>query len=450
MFSIGYHEECGECGQFGECDATQCGVAGSKEGSKECWQVRDSDGVEKENSRKTVPCTEPCSIICVEVCDDECGSLGPCSESCGANGIMMGTKECWMVNEDTRVEIPSSRHTVDCDEPCFNKCPLKVCDEECGNLGPCSESCGAEGTMKGTKECWLVDADTRVEMPNSRFTIDCDETCFNKCPIEVCDEECGNFGPCSESCGAEGIMKGTKECWLEDADTHVELPNSRHTVDCDGPCFNKCPIEVCDEECGNFGPCSESCGAEGIMKGTKECWLEDADTHVELPNSRHTVDCDGPCFNKCPIEVCDEECGNFGPCSESCGAEGIMKGTKECWLEDADTHVELPNSRHTVDCDEPCFNKCPIEVCDEECGNFGPCSESCGADGIMKGTKECWLEDADTHVELPSSRHTVDCDGPCFIPCPTCKVYHLYFILIIVLCSFLIFLLRAVFCSHVL
>ncbi|KAK2181975.1 hypothetical protein NP493_373g02034 [Ridgeia piscesae] len=37
----------------------------------------------------------------------------------------------------------------------------------------------------------------------------------------------------------------------------------------------------------------------------------------------------------------------------------------------------------------------------------------------MKGTKECWLVDADTRVELPSSRHTVDCDGPCFIPCPT-------------------------------
>ncbi|KAK2181974.1 hypothetical protein NP493_373g02048 [Ridgeia piscesae] len=163
--SISYHEECGECGQFGECDADQCNVPGSKEGTKECWEVRDSDGVERENSRKTVPCTEPCSITCVEVCDDECGNLGPCSESCGADGITKGTKECWTVNGDTRVEIPSSRHTVDCDETCFNKCPVEVCDDECGNFGPCSESCGADGIMKGTKECWLVDADTRVELP---------------------------------------------------------------------------------------------------------------------------------------------------------------------------------------------------------------------------------------------------------------------------------------------
>ena len=624
LFSIGYHEECGECGQFGECDADQCDVPGSKEGTKKCWEVRDSDGVEREDSRKTVPCTEPCSITCVEVCDDECGNLGPCSESCGADGIMKGTKECWNVNEDTRVEIPSSRHTVDCDETCFNKCPVEICDDECGNFGPCSESCGADGIMKGTKECWLVDADTRVELPSSRHTVDCDGPCFNKCPVEVCDDECGNFGPCSESCGADGIMKGTKECWmvdadtrveipstrrtidceetcfnkcpveecdecgnfgpcsescgadgtmqgtkecwLVDADTRVELPSSRHTVDCEGPCFNKCPVEVCDDECGNFGPCSESCGADGIMKGTKECWLVDADTRVEipssrrtidcdetcfnkcpveecdecgnfgpcsescgadgtmqgtkecwlvdadtrveLPSSRHTVDCEGPCFNKCPVEVCDDECGNFGPCSESCGADGIMKGTKECWLVDADTRVEIPSSRRTIDCDEtcfnkcpveecdecgnfgpcsescgadgimqgtkecwlvdadtrvelpgsrrtvdcegPCFNKCPIEVCDDECGNFGPCSESCGADGIMQGTKECWLVDADTRVELPSSRHTVDCNGPCFIPCPTCKVYNLYFIIIIVLCSCFIFLLRTVFCSYVL
>ena len=115
-------------------------------------------------------------------------------------------------------------------------------------------------------------------------------------------------------------------------------------------------------DCGNFGDCSESCGAEGIKEGTKECWLVDGKTGLEVPSSRETLQCNDTCYDKCPpIPRCGL-CGNYGSCSESCGAEGTKEGTKDCWFEDADTGEEIDNSRHGVNCSETCFKECLCKV----------------------------------------------------------------------------------------
>ena len=119
---------------------------------------------------------------------------------------------------------------------------------------------------------------------------------------------------------------------------------------------------------------------------------------------------------------CDD-CGNFGNCiADDCFGNGIRNGTKDCWIIEGKTGEEKTSSRHSVLCSEPCIKKCET-VCGD-CGDFGDCKE-CGIESVMTGTKQCWMVDKVTEQEVPSTRRTEPCEEPCFVPCPTtpCKVY---------------------------
>ena len=234
----------------------------------------------------------------------------------------------------------------------------------CGECtyGSCSVTCGAEGERKGTKECWLVSGLTGNEIPNSRRVEECTDTCnIIPCPIEKC-EPCRDFGPCSETCDATGIKDGKQDCWLEDAVTGDEITGTRHEGSCNDNCHNRCECGPC----GNYGQCSESCGAAGTKDGTNDCWVVDDATNVEIGGSRKKETCTEQCRNLC---TCNS-CGHFGQCSESCGAEGTKAGQRDCWAIDETTNLEIPSSTHK-------------ETCTERC------SESCGADGIKAGQKGC-------------------------------------------------------------
>ncbi|KAI0236841.1 hypothetical protein LSAT2_012610 [Lamellibrachia satsuma] len=289
-----------------------------------------------------------------------CGDYGPCNVKCGVDGLMTGNMECWLVSGKTNTEKPGSRNQTRCNKTCNIPCPKKECGP-CGDYGDCSESCGLVGTQNGIRECWLNDGTTGNEIPRSREEVPCNDTCYVKCPpLPVCGP-CGEYGPCSESCGKDGTKESTKDCWEEDADTRDEIIGSRHQVQCIDTCYVKCPpIPVCGP-CGEYGLCSESCGKDGTKEGTKDCWEEDADTRDEIIGSRHQVQCIDTCYVKCPpIPVCGP-CGDYGPCSESCGAEGTKEGTKDCWEEDADSKDEIVGSRHEVTCIGACFIECPWE-----------------------------------------------------------------------------------------
>ena len=190
--------------------------------------------------------------------------------------------------------------------------------------------------------------------------------------------------------------------------------------------FPTAPRKECGQ-CEDFGGCSESCGKEGIQEGTMDCWLVNGVTGQEIPSTRHKELCTGTCFTRCPERECGP-CGEYGPCSESCGADGTKTGTKDCWMKDGDTGIEIPGSRHPEECNAGCYIPCPKRKCGP-CGKYGPCSESCGAEGIAETTRDCWLEDGETGIELPGTRHEEPCTEPCFITCPTttteqCNVCH--------------------------
>ena len=409
-------EECEPCGNYGSCSES-CGADGTKQGTKDCWLNDGVTGMEIDGSRHEVQCSDTCFNKCPISRCGTCGDYGSCSESCGVEGTKEGTKDCWLEDAYSGEEIVDSRHKVPCSDTCEKPCPTEECGR-CGNYGSCSESCGADGTKQGTKDCWLNDGVTGMEIDGSRHEVQCSDTCFNKCPISRCGP-CGDYGSCSESCGVEGTKEGTKDCWLEDADSGEEIVDSRHKVPCSDTCEKPCPTEECGR-CGNYGSCSESCGADGTKQGTKDCWLNDGVTGMEIDGSRHEVSCSNTCFNKCPIPRCGP-CKDYGSCSESCGAEGTKEGTKDCWLEDADTGEEIVDSRHKVPCSDTCEKPCPTEECGR-CGNYGSCSESCGANGTKQGTKDCWLNDGVTGMEIDGSRHEVQCSDTCFNDCP-CKVF---------------------------
>ena len=107
-----------DCEQFEGCDAEECGT-GTKQGTKECWVIDGRTGQEKPNSRHQLPCSEPCSKSCIEKCDEDCVNYGPCIADPGPYGLRRGTKECWAIDAETGKEIPTTRYTVDCDETCF-------------------------------------------------------------------------------------------------------------------------------------------------------------------------------------------------------------------------------------------------------------------------------------------------------------------------------------------
>ena len=187
-----------------------------------------------------------------------------------------------------------------CNDTCEIPCPTEKCGR-CGNYGSCSESCGVDGTKQGTKDCWLNDGVTGMEIDGSRHDVQCSDKCFNKCPIKRCGK-CKDYGPCSESCGVEGTKEGTKACWLEDAYTGEKVAGSRHKVPCSDKCEKPCPTEECGR-CGNYGSCSESCGVDGTKQGTKDCWLNDGVTGMEIDGSRQEVPCSDTCFIECPCKV---------------------------------------------------------------------------------------------------------------------------------------------------
>ena len=85
-----------------------------------CLCVCDCVCMMYPSSRHSVPCSEPCVKICDKLCGD-CGDFGDCKE-CGVESVMTGTKECWMVDNETDQEVASTRKMEPCELPCFIPC----------------------------------------------------------------------------------------------------------------------------------------------------------------------------------------------------------------------------------------------------------------------------------------------------------------------------------------
>ena len=179
------------------------------------------------------------------------------------------------------------------------------------------------------------------------------------CPTgntEVCGD-CGDFSDCNADCDIEGIMEGTRDCWLVSGVTGQEIPSSRKKVPCTDKCLVPCPVPECGP-CGEYGPCSVSCGAEGTREAVKDCWMNDGTTGEEIVGTRKGVACTETCVISCPWPECGP-CGEYGSCSESCGIEGTREATKDCWLHDGTTGEEIPDTKKQEPCVESCLNVCP-------------------------------------------------------------------------------------------
>jgi len=164
----------------------------------------------------------------------------------------------------------------------------------------------------------------------------------------------------------------TQDCWMNDGTNGEEMADTRKQVPCVEKCFIPCPVPECGP-CGEYGPCSESCGIEGTRETTQDCWMNDGTNGEEMADTRKQVPCVEKCLIPCPVPECGS-CGEYGPCSESCGIEGTRETTQDCWMNDGTTGEEIEDSRKQVPCFEKCFIPCPVPECGP-CGEYGPCSE---------------------------------------------------------------------------
>ena len=246
----------------------------------------------------------------------------------------------------------------------------------------------------------MNDGTTGEEITDTRKQEPCVETCLIACPVPKCGPY-GEYGPCSESCGKEGTQKTTKDCWLNDGTTGEEINDTRKQEPCIETCLIACPVPKCGP-CRENGPCSESCGKEGTKETTKDCWFNEGTTGEEINDNRKQEPCVETCLIACAVPKCGP-CREYGPCSESCEKEGTKETTKDCWLNDGTTGEEIGGSREPVTCTETCLIPCPVKECGP-CGYYGPCSESCGIEGTKETTKDCRLNDGTTGEEINDTR----------------------------------------------
>ncbi|CAG5109987.1 Oidioi.mRNA.OKI2018_I69.chr2.g4444.t2.cds [Oikopleura dioica] len=281
----------------------------------------------------------------------------------------------------------------------------EACDK--GNWepwGPCSTTCGEEGTRTRKRPCGSgCDADKEDERPEE--TGPCDASDCAPCPKKECDcsvpacdrpkdcecpdelkemcawTEWSGFCGCSASCD-EGIQARTRKCFCGDEEA-IGLPQPgcegepQEEVPCnEGPCD---PTENCLEnglvcspgQWSDFGPCDAPCGETRQQTRERSC---------ECPEG---------------IPADHEECG-CGETSECKTCRGECDNNPEPWTSWSPCECEMENPersrfRECDSCDDSvplvetetcppgeCVPEMSLDDCLGDWEDWGPCDAVCG------------------------------------------------------------------------
>jgi len=300
------------------CDSTQKTICtGPKERFEDC---------------NTFPCATWSTFV-----------FSPCSVTCGG-GVKIGKRTCDVVEgSDKTCEGPD---TIE------ERCNTELCDLPTTDWSACSVSCG--GGFK-----------TRT-----KFGVSEKQTCnLQPCPKW---KEWSAWTECSKSCET-GKRESKRVCL-----------NGRPGDDgCTGPQIKteECNTQSCPvwSEWGEFGPCSATCGEDGVQFSTRTC----------IGGKVGDVGCIG---DETKIKVCNRKlCPVWSEwestgCSVTCG-EGSLIKTRKCINgnpgEDGCTGPES----ETLPCSAPVA--CSYWT---QWSEFGPCSATCGT-GIKVRTRDCTSKD---------------------------------------------------------
>ncbi|XP_059091715.1 A disintegrin and metalloproteinase with thrombospondin motifs adt-2-like isoform X4 [Tigriopus californicus] len=321
-------------------------------------------------------------------------------ESSQGNGIGKPTP-AMSVEEIREFWVSILRNVFGLSEPCG--------DKEWGqwsDFSECSEPCA--GIQKRNRKCLKPNG---ICQGRALDVQPCDEMGCHKITtneLQYVWGEWTQWSPCHLTCG-HGVRTRERSC----SSMNLCQGLSRE----EQPCM----MEECQAVQGtwqpwsSYGPCTRSCGG-GVRLRERDC-----------VGSRHGGRCEGhekeedTCNERpCPVDGVLGEWSEFGPCSQSCGPEGLQTRTRECIPPQNGGRLCQENTREV----RPCRNNLPCSVQGgwSDWSRMAQCSVSCG-EGTQTYRRTC--------TNPPPSFRGETCQGPDRkqVPCQMeqCSVpFHLH------------------------
>jgi len=305
------------------------------------------------------------TVDCPTDCEQGAWVAGSCSESCGG-GIVTSTRPTNVApSYDGKLCGASTKH-----EACnTHSCPVD-CEYGPWSLpGPCSLSCGGNGTMVRTR---LIGHDaTHGGAACNATELSTSSVCnLGECPVHCNVTSFSAWSNCTESCGA-GTMSRTRSIISAAAHSGTECPALEEKTSCN---THHCPIDctvgsetgcsVCTRSCGNGTRFKTRNVVTAALYGGAACdWtlMSEACNEHACP-----VDCmlspivARPAMNT----TCSVTCGHGTFTSQRSVARAAAFGGKPC-----DRQVTVT----------PChITECPIDCEMTAFSNFSTCSRTCG------------------------------------------------------------------------
>ena len=297
------------------------------------------------------PCAESCKVV------SAWGAFGPCSQSCGASGTRVRSRQVVGESGAGASGCPMRTQAVPCNALlCPRPCELS----EWVAWSQCTAECGG-----GTK------TRTRAITEHPVGGLPCEvtsqmATCNEQpCPVDCSVGEWGIWTGCVVECGIGDIVR-TRRVVVPPANGGAECP--RLSDD------SKCTMARCDVECvlgvwAVWHDCSASCGG-GEKKRDRTVDVPPRG-EGKCPEESETRICNGW---GCPLNCELSEWHDWSPCSKSCGY-GLRGRQKDVLQYALYGGRECGTMGQTVGCNSfPCPIECEVtpwqawEACWVGCG----------------------------------------------------------------------------------
>jgi hypothetical protein len=336
-----------------------------------------------------------------QICDDEC-AWGGCLITC-AEPLMM---PCGLCDSGVRRGVCNlSTGRVDYEEGC--SLPSGVCTP--GARQDCSTSSGT-GTLLCTDRCrWSTDCmvtDYSCEQPAGVACGICGTTgaCL---PGGV--RECNNQGDCVPGTMGPECTTSEGRGYLPCSDACVLSQTCRITE------FDCAATEgaACEGQCGTWGPCNTSTGAQTCLPREGACVPGSTDAECGGEGQSGYYACSSQCVLSstctitsvdCPGDegaACDGQCGTWGRCNTSNGEQACEPREGACVPGSMDAECGGEGQSGYYACSSQCVlsSTCTItsvacpgnrgDSCDGQCGVLGPCDPSTGEQDCLPRDGAC-------------------------------------------------------------
>ena len=379
-----------------------------------------------------------------------------CSESCGDNGIKTKIYKC--VDENL-AHVDDDKCKGLFQPEAAMPCNRKICVREWYRLestnkwSECSSSCGWEGLATRIYECKKVNSNDEVEVVDVDL---CDSYKGDKemkpCNRKACDKgqydwvQLSDWSACSAPCGDSGLQYQEYGCFAIVSSFNMQpvndsLCNKTHggniTRECNRkPCFTYQWME------STWGPCSETCGDDGVQEQLYVCERTYPNGSLEaVGNTFCSAITKLNNMQSCNRKDCFEYqwvmSSAWTECSTPCGSDGIQFQMYSCYIVyPNETLISADDNLMCSELDVPNISReCNRIECVSyqwsEVFDWSACTQTCGDSGTQEKLRVCEKVSLDGSIapvssSLCSHLSNVSETRPCNRdPCPEIYTYKL-------------------------